>query len=113
MRSLSQVAGQTGAPFRVIQYRSRVWQWTWRVALFDFEQHRIYGVPIGRERFMAEAKKRAKWGDDKRYWTRAGRSRMNKDWYWIESHVGWLYTSAGLARWELEHASQEVDGSQG
>lgn len=84
--------------------RSKVWQWSWRVALFDFEQHRLYGVPIGRERAMAEARKHEHWGDDRRYWTRAGRSRMNHDYYWLENHVGTLAMSLGLVRWEQERA---------
>ena len=95
MRSLSRVAEQTGAPFRVIQYRSRVWQWTWRVALYDFEQHRLYGVPIGREAFMARQKKIERWGPDKRYWTREGRRQMNKAEYGIVSGMGKLAAIVG------------------
>ncbi len=53
---------------------------------------------------MAEARKHEHWGDDRRYWTRAGRSRMNQDYYWLENHVGTLAMSLGLVRWEQERA---------
>ncbi len=106
MRSLKETAKQVGRPVERIERWSRQWQWSWRVAIYDFEQHKLNGTPISRAQFMARQRKIAKWGFDKRYWTREGRRRLNKDFYWMERHAATLWRMAGVARWEIENGSK-------
>lgn len=71
--------------------------------LYDFEMHQRHGTPIGRDRALAERRKRERWGPDRHYWTRAGRRQMNRLEYKTNRHLPRLAALAGLNLWELEN----------
>ncbi len=92
MRNLRKVAELTGKDLRTIQARSRVWAWSWRCALWDAEQHRLYGLPKTREEAMRWRRKTERYGPNQRLWTRDGRQRMA----WLERNRHRLQALLGV-----------------